>query len=171
MPIEVRPHETFADRVHDRVLALQKSAKPLIFERCEPESSLNLIVREFHYEGKGRDVLVRVKLQAAAMVGLLQAMTQLPSIQVTQSFDNDFSGSFRSHELQKKRFEAFQAGTGHRAAPPCHSWHEAGLAVDLFNPPEEERAAMKAAGFFDFLPEDPPHFSFHVDTRTNEVHD
>jgi hypothetical protein len=169
-PIDTRPYDTFEDRIEKRVAALERIVGPVVYDRCAKESSLGLVVRELHYQGKGRDVVVKVKLQPAVMLALLEAMEVRPSIQVTQSFNNDYSGSFRTHALQKKRYEAYKGGTGNRAAPPCSSWHEAGVAVDLYKGTPQEREAMKSVSFYDYLPEDPPHFSYRVDTRTNKIY-
>ncbi len=169
-PIETRPYDTFEHRIRRRVQALKTKLGAVIYERCAEETSLGLVVRQFHYRGKGRDVVVKVKLQPAPMLALLEAMGQCPSIQVTQSFDNDYSGSFRSHELQERRYKAYKDGTGNLAAPPCSSWHEAGVAVDVYNATAQEREAMKSVGFYDYLPNDPPHFSYRVDTRTNKIY-
>lgn len=119
-----------------------------------------LVTRSFVYRGKGRQVTVAVRLQPKVMARLLKAMKTTPTVQVTQPHTSPYSGSFRSHEQQKALYDAYKAGTGHLAAPPYSSAHELGVAIDTYYPTERERAALLDVGFFDLLPQDPPHFAF-----------
>lgn len=48
---------------------------------------------------------------------------------------------------------------GPLAAPPGKTWHHRG-SVDLGVRSEAGRPAMIRHGFFDLLPQDPPHFTF-----------
>jgi TorA maturation chaperone TorD len=142
--------------------------KPRVFQRSAPESSLNLVVRTFTFMD-GRTIAV--KLQAPAMVDFMRALRDQAgrAIGVTVSYTSVYSGSFRTHDQQKWLYTEYKAGRGHLAAPPYSSWHEAGLAVDLLTPTDGQRACMKRHGFMDYEPNDPPHFSDHVDTATDRV--
>lgn len=140
--------------------------KPRVFNRCAAESSLNLVTRTFTYMD-GRTVVV--KLQAPAMVNFMEALRDQDgrAIGNTASATSKYSGSFRTHAQQAELRADYLNGTGHLAAGECSSWHEAGLALDLLLPTDGQRRCMKRHGFMDFLPNDPPHFSSHVNTATN----
>lgn len=137
---------------------------PLETPSCEPDDPEGLVSRTFHYKGKGRDVNITVTCHAKVMVGLMRAMRKCPSIQVTQSSSNPYSGSYRSYAQQMALWTAYKDGTGHRAAHPCSGYHRQGRALDLYQVTDDERSAMLSVRvdgipFYDGLSfGDPPHF-------------
>jgi hypothetical protein len=171
--IAVNPLKTLRDRMKVKVAAILKHSRPVIFNRCASEATLGPIVREFEFKsGETKSV----KLQPEAMAAFERALGLCPSLEVTQDYRSSYSGSFRTHEQQRVRYDAYKNGTGNLAAAPCSSWHEAGLAVDILDPdnrkPNEDmtpRAALLACGFHDFRPNDPPHHSYRVDTSNNHT--
>lgn len=120
--------------------------------RCHRPEDLHLVRRTFAYRGKGRETTVVVRLQRRAMIHLMRAMLDAPSIQVTTSL----FGSYRSCELQRELYERYKAG-GPLAAPPGKSGHNLGAAVDLYRATPSERRVMRRHGWSDLLPADPPH--------------
>lgn len=134
---------------------------------CAHDTPAGLVSREFHFTGKGRDVVVRVTLHAKAMVGLLKAMRACPSIQITASSTSKYSGTYRSWAQQNELRQDYLHGTGHLAADPCDGYHRRGRAADLLQVQADERRAMLAVRvgglrFYDLLPQDPPHFTLGV---------
>jgi hypothetical protein len=121
--------------------------------RPYPLARLDVIERPFEFKG-GRLVLVR--LTRVAFVNLLRAMRAVPSIEV--GFGPGTFAALRTFSMQQQLFEAFQKG-GPLAAPPGKSFHHR-CSVDLGVRSDAGRAAMIRNGFFDLLPDDPPHFTF-----------
>ncbi len=157
---------------HDEALAViehLRSTKafdaPLTEPSCAHDTPPGLVVRTFHFTGKGRDVTLGVKLHAKAMVGLLRAMILAPSIQVTADFESAYSGSYRTWAQQEARYLAYIHGTGYKAANPCYGYHRRGRAVDLFVKTDAELRAMLAVRvdgerFYNGASfGDPPHFT------------
>lgn len=66
--------------------------------------------------------------------------------------------SVRSSDRQAQLYEAYKTGKGGRAAPPGHSFHEKGLAVDIGNWKEAE-PYLRKYGFKNDLADDRNHFS------------
>lgn len=114
---------------------------------------LDVIERPFEFKG-GRLVLVR--LTRVAFVNLLRAMRDVPSIEV--GFGRATFATFRTFEMQTMLHQIHING-GSLAAPPGETWHHR-AAVDLGVRSDAGREAMKRHGFFDLLPQDPPHFTF-----------
>jgi hypothetical protein len=114
---------------------------------------LDVIDRPFEFKG-GRLVLVR--LTRVAFVNLLRAMRDVPSIEV--GFGRATFATFRTFEMQSMLHQIHLKG-GPLAAPPGKTWHHR-AAVDLGVRDDAGREAMKRHGFFDLLPQDPPHFTF-----------
>jgi hypothetical protein len=141
---------------------------PLTEPTCAHDDPPGLVTRQFHFTGKGRDIVLPVRCHAKVMVGLLKALRKCPSIQVTASSTSVYSGSYRSWGQQNWLRQEYLAGRGHRAADPCYGYHRRGRALDLRLVTDEEREAMLSvrvrAGrrqlrFYDLLPIDPPHFT------------
>ncbi len=173
MTINVDPQRTLRERLRDKVAELLKNSRGVVFSRSSSEAVLNLVVREFTFKSGATK---SVKLQAEAMAAFEKALMLCPSLEVTVDYRSMYSGSFRSHSQQQALRTAYLNGTGHLAAPVNTSWHEAGLAVDILDPdvnkPNENmtpRQALHAVGFVSYLPADPPHQSYRVDTRTNKT--
>jgi len=139
---------------------------PLTDPSCTHADPKGLVVRRFHFKGKGRNITMDVKLHAKAMVGLLKALRKCPTIQVTQGYTSAYSGCYRSFTQQNTLYQAYihHAPGSHLAANPCDTYHRTGRAFDLLEPTAEERATMLSVRvgiqrirFFDLLPQDPPH--------------
>lgn len=64
----------------------------------------------------------------------------------------------RSSEYQAALYEKYQSGKGGRAAPPGHSFHEKGLALDVTNW-KEAAPYLKRYGLVNGLKDDMGHFS------------
>jgi hypothetical protein len=116
-------------------------------------SRLDVIERPFEFRG-GRLVLVR--LTRVAFINLLRAMRQVPSIEV--GFGRAAFASLRTFDMQNMLHKNHLNG-GPLAAPPGKTWHHR-CAIDLGVRSEAGREAMIRHGFFDLLPQDPPHFTF-----------
>jgi len=154
------------------IVRLEASAAfrtPLAGVSCTHADPPGLVVRLFHFKGKGRDWNVAVKLHAKAMVGLLKAMRKCPSIQITQPYTSAFSGCYREYQQQWWLRDQYLHHGGHLAADPCDAWHRTGRAGDLYLVTGEERETMlsvrvgiREVHFFDLLPQDPPHFVLGV---------
>lgn len=149
------------------ILRLQASAAyrtKLTDPSCSHEDPPGLVVRVFHFTGKGRDVTLPVKLHAKMMVALLKALRKCPSIQVAQGFDNAYSGCYRTFAQQDHLYQAYvhhEPGS-HLAANPCSTYHRTGRACDNYEMTMEERAAwlsVRVGGLrvYDLTPQDPPH--------------
>lgn len=166
--IEVKPGLVCRARLTAAITRLSLSSayrEPLREPGCDPSDPPGLVTRYFRFNGKGRDVTIGVRLHAKAMVGLLKALRKRRSIQVTQSFDSPYSGSYRTWDQQYKLWYNYKFGNGHKAAHPCYGYHRQGRAVDLYQVTPEERAAMLSVRvdgirFYDGLSfGDPPHFT------------
>jgi LAS superfamily LD-carboxypeptidase LdcB len=137
--------------------------KPLTNPSCEKDTPPGLVHRTFKYKD-GR--VVKVTCHAKVMVGLMRAMKKAPGIEVTASSDSPYSGSYRTFDQQNSLYQAYKAGTGHRAAGPCFGYHRRGRALDILSATQKEKdalASVRVAGerFYngaDFG--DPPHWSF-----------
>ena len=121
--------------------------------RPYPTARLDVIERPFEFNG---DRLVLVRLTRVAFVNLLRAMRLVPSIEV--GFGRAAFASLRTFEMQDMLHRNHLNG-GPLAAPPGRTWHHRS-AIDLGVRSEAGRAAMVHNGFFDLLPQDPPHFTF-----------
>jgi hypothetical protein len=121
--------------------------------RPYPIAELDVITRPFEFKG-GRLVLVR--LTRVAFVNLLRAMRAEPTIEV--GFGTGTFASLRTFAMQNQLFQDHLDG-GPLAAPPGKSFHHR-ASVDLGVRSDAGRAAMIRNGFFDLLPQDPPHFTF-----------
>ncbi len=149
-----------------RIQASSAYRTPLTNPSCSHSDPPGLIVRDFHFQGKGRDVTFPVKLHAKMMVALLKALRLEPSIQVTQPFTSGYSGCYRSFAQQDHLYQAYishQPGS-HLAANPCSTYHRTGRAMDLYQVAPGERSALlsvRVSGLrlYDLLPQDPPHFT------------
>ncbi len=151
------------------ILRIQASAAyrtPLTNPSCSQAEPPGLIVRNFHFTGKGRDVTIAVKLHAKMMVALLKALRLCTTIQVTQPYTNAYSGCYRSFAQQNYLYQNYihHVAGSHLAANPCNTYHRTGRAADLFEVTAAERAAMLAVRVsglrvYDLLPQDPPHFT------------
>lgn len=119
--------------------------------RPYPTTRLDVIERPFEFKGSR---LVVVRLTRVAFVNLLRAMREVPTIEV--GFGNGFFAILRTFEMQSRLHQNFLRG-GPLAAPPGKTWHHR-AAVDLGVRSDAGRAAMIRHGFFDLLPQDPPHF-------------
>ena len=168
MTIEIEPRKTLALRLTPRILALQLSKeyrKPLESPSCDQADPQGLVTRSFHFVGKGRDQIVSVRCHAKTMVGFMKALRKTPTIQVTQSSESKYSGSYRSYDQQKLLYDEYKAGTGHKAAHPCSGYHRQGRALDIYKKTDAEHEAMLAVrvdGHPFFSGEgfgDPPHFT------------
>ena len=108
-----------------------------------------------------------VKVDSVASSGLQQAMNNMPWAIL--------GSTFRSSEEQKRLYEAYQNGTGGRAAAPWTSKHEKGMAVDLYGgkdsngkllpPTAEQVATMRANGWIQWganwpIEDDLGHFEY-----------
>jgi hypothetical protein len=167
-PIVVKPGLACRLRLTKAIKNLQDGEaykQPLEVPSCDPNDPRGLVSRTFKFSGKGRNVTIKVTLHAKAMVGLLKALRARRSIQVTQSSDSKYSGSYRSWSQQKTLYDEYHAGIGHRAAHPCTGYHRQGRAIDLYLVSDIERRAMLAVRvdglrFYDGLSfGDPPHFT------------
>ena len=168
MTIRIEPRKTLALRLTPRIIALQLSREyrePLQSPSCEPDDPRGMVIRSFHYKGKGRDEVIQVRAHAKAMVGLMKAMRRAPTIQITQSSTNKYSGSYRSYAQQKLLYDEYKAGIGNLAAHPCSGYHRQGRAFDLYKKTSAEHAAMLAVRVDGLKFEsgvgfgDPPHFT------------
>lgn len=121
--------------------------------RPYPTARLDVIERPFEFKG-GRVVLVR--LTRVAFVNLLRAMREVASIEV--GFGRGTFATLRTFEMQSLLHENFLKG-GPLAAPPGKTFHHR-CALDLGVRSDAGRVAMIRHGFFDLLPQDPPHFTF-----------
>ena len=126
---------------------------------CWSVAQLDVVSRRFHFKGKGEDRTVTIRLQRIAFVHLLRAMIEAPTIVL--GFGSATTASYRTREQQAALYAAAQAG-GYLAAPPCSSFHNKGISVDGFLWTTEERAVMREHGFYDLLPQDPPHYTYGV---------
>ena len=150
------------------ILRLEASAAfkaPLVSPSYTHSDPAGLVVRVFHFTGKGRDWNVAVKLHAKAMVGLLKALRKCPSIQVTQPYTSAYSGCYRTYAQQAWLRDQYLHHGGKLAVPAGTSYHETGRAVDLLDVEPDEWFAMlsvrvgrQGLRFYDLLPQDPPHF-------------
>lgn len=140
LPLEVRPRGV---SVHER--------------GCWTARELDVVSRRFHFKGKGRDQLVVVRLQRIAMVHLLRAMIEEPGIQI--GFGAGTTASYRTEAQQSALYRAYLDG-GPLAAPPCESFHNKALSADTYYLTDDQRGAMLEHGFYDLLPQDPPHFTY-----------
>ena len=168
MTIEIEPRKTLALRLTPRILALQLSKeyrKPLESPSCDQADPQGLVTRSFHFVGKGRDQIVSVRCHAKTMVGFMKALRKAPTIQVTQSSESKYSGSYRSYDQQKLLYDEYKAGTGHKAAHPCSGLHRQGRALDLYKLTGEETEAMTAVRvsgikfYHGVVFGDPPHYT------------
>lgn len=125
-----------------------------------------LIVRRFHFVGKGRDITMDVKLHAKMMVALLKALRKCPSIQITQGYESMYSGCYRTFGQQDHLYQDWihHVEGSHLAANPCETYHRTGRAADNFEMElvSEERAAwlsVRVGGLrvYDLGSADPPH--------------
>jgi hypothetical protein len=131
---------------------------------CSQAEPPGLIVRTFHFTGKGRDVTFQVKLHAQMMVALLKVLRKNPGIQVTQPWTSAYSGCYRTFTTQDNLYEAWihHAPGSHLAANPCSTYHRTGRAVDCYMMDAQERADwsdVRIAGLrvYPLYPQDPPH--------------
>ena len=114
-----------------------------------PRKALNLVNKQVH----GR----KVTLQERAMVSLLRVEAKLKKRK--QPIPLIVVQSFRTHAEQRAIYNS-----GVRpAAQPGTSWHEQGIAVDIYFKPRDLsaiRKAFKSEGWHQFDPvNDPGHFS------------
>ena len=148
-----------------RLEASRAFRTPLTDPSCTHADPPGLVVRVFHFTGKGRDWDVAVKLHAKTMVGLLKAMRKCPSIQVTQPYTSAYSGSYRTYAQQAWLRDQYLHHGGKLCADPCDTFHRTGRSCDLYLVTDEEREAMlsvrvgvRRIRFYD-LSTDPPHFT------------
>ena len=148
-----------------RLMLTSAYREPLREPSCVRTDPPGLVTRVFHFTGKGRDVNVSVTAHAKVMVGLLKALRKTPSIQVAGSL-----ASYRSWDTQYRLWFNWihKIEGSHLAAHPCYGFHRCGRSLDLYNVTAEERVTMlsvrvkagaKYIGFYDLLPQDPPHFT------------
>jgi hypothetical protein len=166
---DIRPGLACAAELTAAISRLRLSKKykePLVSPSCRTDDPPGLVVRRFHFKGKGRDVVIDVKLHAKVMVAFLKALRKCRTIQVTQSYTSTYSGSYRTYEQQNTLYQRYISGTGYKAANPCHGYHRTGRAVDLFQVTDEEAAAMQSVRedgkrfYWGKVFGDPPHFSY-----------
>jgi hypothetical protein len=160
IPITASNIKSRAPRLIKRLKRHPDWDTPLRSPGCYTAEELGLVTYKFGYDGKNRKATVEVRLHPKAMAGLILAMLEVPTIQVTQSYSSKYSGSYRDCVQQKVLYDAYKLGVGHLAAPPGKSWHQTGRSVDLYMVTDKEREAMKKHGWMDLLPEDPPHHTF-----------
>lgn len=165
-PIDTSENRELMARLDQEIARLRKSrafGKPLREPSCAKTTPPGLVRRKFRYRD-GRVCVVRCHAQL--MVALMRAMKEAPTIEVTASADSAYSGSYRSWSQQNALYQAYQAGTGHRAANPCSGYHRCGRALDILNASLKEKAALESvrvAGQQLYNGEsfgDPPHWSY-----------
>lgn len=127
--------------------------------RAYDASRLDVVRCVFRFNGPR---FVTARLQRVAMVALLRAMREEPSIEI--GFGSAFYATYRTHEMQADLYEAYLHG-GPLAAPPgpFGSFHQGGISLDLGNAGpagSPVRDAMEAHGFRGLLPQDPPHHTY-----------
>lgn len=130
---------------------------PVGVRGCWTARELDVVARTFHFRGKGRDQLVVVRLQRIAFVHLLRAMLDEPGIQI--GFGAGTTASYRTEAAQAALYAAY-LDDGPLAAPPCSSFHNKALSADTYYLTPVQRGAMLEHGFYDLLPQDPPHFTY-----------
>lgn len=130
--------------------------KPLRKPGCYRADSLDLVTRDFHFQGKGRDVIVRVRLARVVFVHLLRAMIEAPTIQLWGPLS-----SYRSCATQRVLYERYLSG-GPLAARPGSSYHNAARSIDGYRLSLKERRALAKQDFEDLLPQDPPHMTYRA---------
>lgn len=126
---------------------------------CHDARDLDLVARSIHFKAKGEDRTVIMRLQRIVFVHFLRAMIEAPHIVV--GFGAGTTATYRSNAMQTQLYDAYLAG-GYLAAPPCSSFHELGKSIDGFLWTDEERGIMREHGFYDLLPQDPPHMTYGV---------
>lgn len=164
--IDTRHNIALKARLHMNIVALRASRnyrRPLQEPSCSPDTPAGLVHRTFRYRD-GR--VCEVAAHAKAMVGLMRAMLQAPTIEVTQPASSPYSGSYRTFQQQNSLYQAYLNGDGHRAANPCSGYHRQGRAFDLVQPlsPREHdaMASVRVEGerFFNGLSfDDPAHWT------------
>lgn len=143
---------------------LRPQGWPVYRKGCASATSLDLVQRRFHFvanKGAGGhvDKIVTVHLQRIVMIAFLHAMIEAPSIVV--GFGDATYATYRSNAQQRSLYDNYLHG-GPLAAKPCTSFHELGRSIDGYYWTDQERAAMRLHGFYDLLPQDPPHMTFGV---------
>jgi len=135
---------------------------PLTEPHCGEWTPPGLVTRKFHFEGKGRNVIVIVKCHAKMMVALFKLLRKNPTFQVAGSL-----ASYRSYGTQYRLWYAWthHLPGSHLAANPCYGYHRCGRALDGYMVSEKERRdflSIRVGGrqVYDLMPQDPPHFSF-----------
>jgi len=79
-------------------------------------------------------------------------------VSIEVGFGRAAFASLRTFDMQNMLHKNHLNG-GPLAAPPGKTWHHR-CAIDLGVRSEAGREAMIRHGFFDLLPQDPPHFTF-----------
>jgi hypothetical protein len=126
---------------------------------CYPEEKLDLVTRVLIVRRYGKSLEIPVTLQRCAMRAFLEALLVEPRIQPWASLS-----SYRSCEVQRFLYQRYRVG-GSLAAPPGRSWHNVGLAFDLYprmsgTYASSDRTALIRAGWRPLGGVDPPHFEF-----------
>lgn len=157
MPIDPRDPA----RVRAAIRTLRKrECRGVGVRGCYPADRLDLVRRTLLVHRGGRTIEIPVTLQRCAMIALLRALLDAPGIQPWGALS-----TYRSCEIQRELYERHLAG-GPLAAPPGRSWHNVGLAFDLFprgkgsTYVEADRRALVAHGWRPLGEVDPPHFEY-----------
>lgn len=141
--IDTEFNKPLMDRLDQEIKKLRGSRKfraALVKPSCSHRTPPGLVRRTFRYRD-GR--VVEVRAHAKVMVGLMEAMRDAPTLEVTATATSRYSGSYRSYAQQSELYEAYIGGWGHKAANPCSGYHRCGRAFDLVQPlSEREDEAM-----------------------------
>lgn len=164
--IDTRHNIALKARLHMNIVALRLSRnyrRPLQEPSCSPDTPAGLVHRKFRYRD-GR--ICEVAAHAKAMVGLMRAMLESPTIEITASTDSPYSGSYRTFAQQAWLRDQYLHHGGHQAADPCDGYHRQGRAFDLKEASERDESAMRKVRvdgleFYNGASfGDPPHWSF-----------
>lgn len=149
-----------------RLMTSSQYRAPLSAPHCGDWTPPGLVIRYFHFKGKGRDVVVEVRCHAKMMVALLKLLRKNPSFQVAGTA----YASYRSYASQNGLYQAWihHYPGSHLAANPCYGYHRAGRALDGYQVTADERRdflSVRVSGLpvYDLMPQDPPHFSLNGD--------
>jgi hypothetical protein len=149
------------DRIRRALRRISRPCKGRGDLGCHPEHDLDLVKRVLLVRRSGREMQITITLQRCAMVSLLRALLDDPKIQPWGGLS-----TYRSCEVQQDLWERYQAG-GPLAAPPGKSWHNLGLAFDLYPRLKAgreyavaDREALIRHGWRPLGAIDPPHFEY-----------